>query len=369
MKIILAGDVSFSPLKGEAKNFMIREKEEKFSKIFLSKILSKFKINYKLYYNYMFKDIKLKDYSNEQILYNTNVQIRDINPFEHMKHFFKESDISFFNLETPVSNKGRHVGDFNSEVKYLNYIKDLDISLVSIANNHMFDNGEIGFEETLKNLEDNNIKYIGGGWNLSEARTLKTIEKDSIKITFLAYTDHCNRGFYGLARKDNSGILPLYSKLIQEDINEAKRVSDYVVVYLHFGLENTTLIHKEEQKIARKVIDYGADILIGGHSHVPKGFEIYKNRPIIYSLGNFIFGYNSKTWGNNLVSTIELNKDKISEIKFYPILSKKEYIFSPILLNNNEGIKLLKRIKKDSKKYCKTNLLLNEKDCYLFYNF
>jgi len=73
MKIFLAGDVSFSPLKGEAKNFMIREKEEKFSKIFLSKILSKFKINYKLYYNYMFKDIKLKEYSNEQILYNTNV--------------------------------------------------------------------------------------------------------------------------------------------------------------------------------------------------------------------------------------------------------------------------------------------------------
>ncbi|BBE30173.1 hypothetical protein OSSY52_03140 [Tepiditoga spiralis] len=369
MKINLAGDVSFSLLKGEAKNFMIREKEEKLFKIFLSKILNKLNINYKLYYNYMFKDIKLKEYSNEQILYNTNIQIRDINPFEHMKQFFKEADISFFNLETPISNKGRHVGDFNSEIKYLNYIKDLDISLVSIANNHMFDNGEIGFEETLKNLENNNIRYIGGGWNLSNARTLKTIEKKGIKITFLAYTDHCNRNFYGLARENNSGILPLYSKLIKKDINRAKKISDYVFVYLHFVLENKTLIHKEEQKIARKIIDYGADVLIGGHSHVPKGFEIYNNKPIIYSLGNFIFGYNSKNWGNNLVSTIELNKNKISEIKIYPILSKKEYIFSPIILNNSEGIKLLTRIKKDSKKYCKTKLLLNEKDCYLSYKF
>lgn len=94
---------------------------------------------------------------------------------------------------------------------------------------------------------------------------------------------------------------------------------------------------------------------------MPKGFEKYKDRPINYSFGNFIFGYNLKEWENSLISTIMIDKDRIFEIKYYPILCKEEIVFSPKLLKNKEGLKFVYRIKKESKKYCKTNLLLNKK--------
>jgi len=207
----------------------------------------------------------------------------------------KESDIVLGNLETCISNRGEPMEDkeytFRGKPEALKILKDNNFTAVSIANNHVLDFGTEAFLDTMKHLEKNGLLFAGGGRNKEEALKGAVVEKNGIRVGFLAFTKVVPSVEW-YAGKNKPGIVGAYKiheKEFVKAIQDIKQVCDVLVVSVHWGQESSIVIREEEQYIARCMIDAGADIIMGHHPHVVQGIEIYKNKPIFYSLGNFIF--------------------------------------------------------------------------------
>ncbi len=262
-------------------------------------------------------------------------------PFEKLSSFLKEKDLVFVNLETPLSNHRRAYGVFISDPRYTQSIKDAGISMVSLANNHIFDAGEIGFLDTINNLNREGIPYVGGGNNFDEARLGKFIELRDTKFIILSYTQWCNLSHTSMAA-EYPGILPLDRDIIIEDIARAREKADFVFVSLHWGIENDPIVHPLQVEIAHYLIDHGADAIIGHHPHIPQGIEIYKERPIIYSLGNLIFFEADKRWhSDNFMADIIIEKKRIQGVIIYPVSGKGYDLCRPQLLDGARADTLL----------------------------
>lgn len=282
-------------------------------------------------FNYTFSDLK------EELEY----------PFKNISSLLEEADIAMINLETPIAdeNKSRIIGYFVSNPYFAYSLKEHGVDLVSVANNHAWDAGERGFLQTLENLDQAKIRIIGGGRDIAEAREPEIIEVDNTKIGFLGYSQQFKYKFISVADNFNPGIAPLNLNIISEDIQYTKKYSDIVVISLHWGMENTSDVHPEARNMAYRILDAGADIIIGHHSHVPKGIEIYNGKPILYSLGNFIFGHNVPWWDDNILARILVRNKKIINIEILPISGKGQKLYQPALLEGKEAAKLLEKIK------------------------
>jgi poly-gamma-glutamate synthesis protein (capsule biosynthesis protein) len=161
-------------------------------------------------------------------------------------------------------------------------LRKANINIVNLANNHIFDYGKIAFEDTLKNLEKNNIKYFGNSYEPL------IIEKEGIKIGFLGFSDFLK---HLEVREEKIGIAVVNNNL-GEIIKKAKEKVDILIVSFHWGEEYKKIANERQRKLAKIAIDSGADLVIGHHPHVIQNIEKYKNKFIFYSLGNFIFDQN-----------------------------------------------------------------------------
>ncbi|MBA3051589.1 CapA family protein [bacterium] len=210
-------------------------------------------------------------------------------PYKLVKNLISSADIAFANLECPISSKGVSTGkkySFCASTKNLEGLLYAGFDVLALANNHIMDYGPEAFSETLKLLKNKNITYVGAGNNLEEARKAGFFKFANTRIAFLAY-DCTFRWSFATDKK--AGIAPGRIKEIQQDISKAKKVSDIIIVSFHWGNEYTSTASKFQKNLAHKTIDAGADIIIGHHAHVIQEIEFYKEKPIIYGLGNFIF--------------------------------------------------------------------------------
>jgi len=264
-------------------------------------------------------------------------------PFKKIHTLLKEKDFVLANLETPLADtKARLVGMLKSDPGYAQAMADAGISMVNLANNHIFDALDEGLSQTIYNLDNSNLSYTGFGKNRQAARRGKLVNIRGIDCTFLGYTQYCNNRFASIAA-DYPGILPLDPELVVEDIHSAKKISEYVFLSLHWGVEDQPYAHKRSVELGHLFIDAGADAIIGHHPHVPHGIEIYKNKPILYSLGNFIFGYCRKEWAKsqNFLAEIVFGAKSIQGIVIYPISGGYD-VFQPYLLENEQANTFLK---------------------------
>lgn len=238
----------------------------------------------------------------------------------------RQSDIVLGNLETPVSKRGKPMEDkqftFRGRPEILKILKDNNFSAVSIANNHVLDFGPDAFLDTLDNLREYELLYAGGGRNKDEADKGVIIEKNGIKVGFLAYTKVVPVVDW-YAKKNRPGIVGAYKVHEKEFVNairEAKNNCDVLVVSVHWGKEASTEIKDEEKYIGHSMIDAGADIIMGHHPHVVQGMEMYKGKPIFYSLGNFIFTRSKLDISNKtMMATVTIDGEgKISDIHVIP---------------------------------------------------
>ena len=203
------------------------------------------------------------------------------------------ADIFMLNQEFPFGTTGEAVEDkeytFRVDPKYVSVLPELGADIVTLANNHMLDFGREPLRETLSALDGAGILHVGAGLNLAEASSLKTIEAGGWTIGFLGATRVIPEHSW-TASRSNSGLFTTYdpTKLLEE-IQAAKETCDYVVVYVHWGVERNTEPEDYQKTLARQYIDAGADAVIGAHPHVLQGIEYYHGKPIFYSLGNFIF--------------------------------------------------------------------------------
>ena len=209
---------------------------------------------------------------------------------------FHEADIALVNLENPVTTRGRKMPktyNFRMHPRFLTALTGAGIGVVSIANNHVFDYGSEGLFDTFLYLDSAGIRYVGAGRNIAEARRPYVFRKDSQSVGILGYYGGgeapgatVNRG--GVARRDLATI--------REDVRSLHAADSlmFVVVILHWGTELAEAPDHAQRAFARALIDAGVDAVIGHHAHVLQGIEKYRNGVIVYSLGNFVFGGNSR---------------------------------------------------------------------------
>ncbi|MBI5139298.1 CapA family protein [Candidatus Nomurabacteria bacterium] len=229
--------------------------------------------------------------------------------FEKLE-ILKKSDIVFGNLEGTASDKGRDGGSlysFRMDPGVIPALKGAGFGVLSVANNHVGDWGINSYTDTLTRLKENEIFYTGGGMTESEAEQPVVIEKQGIKVGYLAFSDKGPDWMRaGIARP---GLLLASNPRFDEIIKNAKNMVDFLVVSFHFGEEYQDVHNERQEYLAHRAIDNGAKIVVGHHPHVAQDSEIYKNGYIIYSLGNFIFDqvFSKKTMEGTLLE-IKLNE-------------------------------------------------------------
>ncbi|MDR0906677.1 MAG: CapA family protein [Oscillospiraceae bacterium] len=209
---------------------------------------------------------------------------------------FRNADIALINLETSVSERGSPADKtytFRSPPENLAFLRDyLGIDAASLANNHALDYGRDAFEDTLIYTREYGITPVGGGEDLDTAAAPYIAEVGDKKIAVFA-SNQILPAVSWTASGDRAGQLvtkdPKNLGILEENIKAARETCDFIIVYLHWGIERDSRPNATQKNTAHALIDLGVDVVIGSHPHIIQSFEYYNGKPIIYSLGNFIF--------------------------------------------------------------------------------
>lgn len=255
-------------------------------------------------------------------------------PFLEIADFFKSADLAFGNLEGPISARGIKMGSiysFRTNPRAIEGLLYAGFDVLSIANNHIWDYGADAAADTISILKKSNIGVVGGGENYIEAHQpfIKTVE--GTKIAFLGYTNLIPPSVG--SKTSMPAITYLDIDQAVSDIKMAREKADLVIVSLHWGNEYETIQSPNQEKIARTLIDAGANLIVGHHPHVVQPVEEYGGGYIAYSLGNFVFDQNfSPNTGTGLVLKITLKNKKIASIEQFKVSFTSTY--QPYLLSN-----------------------------------
>lgn len=243
-----------------------------------------------------------------------------------LTQIIQNSDIAICNFEAPIVHEnmkpiqkaGPHVYQSKESVQYL---KDVGFNFVSLANNHIYDYGQKGIEETIKELKKYDLEFIGGGATFEEAYKTTIIEKNGLKIGLLA---GCENEFGCLYEEQNrGGYAWLFHESIEDNIRELKSKCDFAVMVVHVGVEDIEIPIKEWRDRYKRLCDVGVDVIIGHHPHVPQGYEKHNNSLIFYSLGNFYFDTVSFDDKSDDSYSLVLEFEKSKDVEFEIIYHKK----------------------------------------------
>jgi len=264
---------------------------------------------------------------------------------------FNSSDLNILNLECPITSQysekiiktGPNLKTNNLIIEHLKAIK---IALVALANNHIMDYGLEGLTDTINELKNNRIDYIGAGLNIKEAKKPYVFEKDGLKVAFLNFAEN----EWSIATNKRPGANPLNIIDNARQIESARLDNDFVIVIIHGGNEYYSLPSPRIQKQYRFYAERGASAVIGHHPHCISGYELYRKTPIFYSLGNMVFTIKNSNndWYTGLVLQITLLKDGQIECDINPVRQSKENYFLS-LLRETEQANVLLNVEKLSK--------------------
>lgn len=237
--------------------------------------------------------------------------------FEHVREDISASDIAFCQLEVNLSERGSRLPQVRhttrSSPDTARAMRDCGFNVVSVAGNHCMDWGREAFDDTLAALRDAGLAPVGAGANRDEARKPVIVECKGTKVAFLAYCSILPEGFwadenragcsplrawtiYEQIEKDQPGTPPRIHtfadradlEAMKEDIGLARAQADVVVLSMHWGIHFVPYaIADYQREVAHAGIDAGADVILGHHAHILKGVEIYRGKPVFYSLCNF----------------------------------------------------------------------------------
>lgn len=268
-------------------------------------------------------DISFNDIYNS--LYQSGVR-----PFDKVGEFLQNNEYVVGNLESLCEGLGENLSKYTrvkTKQSTLNYLKHIGVNIVELAHNHAYDTLKEGFENTISFLDNNNIRHIGAATNIEDAQKPLIIEDNDSSICILNFV-----------HKDTNPTIPngaeVYVNIfdyqrVKKEIQEYKRKYDIIIVLLHWGgrTEGGSLPDFYQPSLAHQIIDDGADIVIGTHSHAIQPYEVYKDKYIFYGLGNFCFsriGYktpnkNAKMFWmcQSLIPIISIEHKQITTIEVY----------------------------------------------------
>ena len=238
------------------------------------------------------------------------------------------ADLRIFNLEVPLTDVGQPIAkDGPSLIAPSNSIigiKQLNPSLFTLANNHIMDQGGTGLLNTMKLLSDHSIRFVGAGKNLKDSAEPVILEINGLKIGIYA----CAENEFSIAEVDTPGANPFDPLESPDHIANLKVKCDFVVVLHHGGKEQYRYPSPELQKVCRKMIIRGADLVVCQHSHCIGAYEQYANGKIIYGQGNFLFDrHDNEFYKTGLLINARL--DNHMAVEFIPIVKRGNGVTLP----------------------------------------
>lgn len=240
--------------------------------------------------------------------------------FHDVPKAFADSDRVLINLETALTDQDTPIFKKGPNIKAsplcANVLKEIGITDCGISNNHIFDYGVPGVQDTIRAMTEAGLQYTGFGTDYEDARRNLILEKDGVFVAVIAVCEH--EYSYALADRMGTRGYDPYDSL--EDIREAKSKYDYVIVMFHGGKEQSVYPSPRLRKVCQAMVRSGADVVLCQHSHCIGCYEEYRNGHILYGQGNFHFTnyvMDDPQWQSGLIVQLELS-DKVG-IEFVPV--------------------------------------------------
>lgn len=233
-----------------------------------------------------------------------------------------DADLFFLNHEYAISDGGEPLNGkyytFRADPERMDLLKQMGTDLVSLANNHVYDYGEEAMLDTANLLQQADIQYVGGGRNIEEAKRPAFFDISGIRVGFVAASNAEKMRYTPQAEEDSPGVLLAYDTAeFNQVIEDASKECDFLIVYIHWGDEDTNDFNDLQQEMGREFLDSGADIVVGGHPHVLQGMEYVDGKPIVYSMGDFWFNDETKYTG---LLKLSIGQDGLKEMSFVPCM-------------------------------------------------
>jgi len=241
-------------------------------------------------------------------------------PFQLIRDTLRQADLRYCNLECPVSDRGRnlhHIYSFRADPRVLAGLKFADFNVVSLANNHAYDWGPESLLDSLARLCNAGIRSVGAGPTALAAHHPVVVDLHGLRLAFLAYVNIDPRE--ATAGANRPGVAWLDLPQVLEDIRLARPLADLVIVCPHWGVEYALEPAPEQVEMAHRIIDAGADMIVGSHPHVVQPVEIYRGHWIAYSLGNFIFDQHDRPTHRGLLLKATVRGKTIADVAAIPI--------------------------------------------------
>jgi poly-gamma-glutamate capsule biosynthesis protein CapA/YwtB (metallophosphatase superfamily) len=227
---------------------------------------------------------------------------------------FEKADIIIANLECPATTIEEPLNKkyvFRAEPEWLNALKDRGITHLNLANNHSMDQGRKGLDDTRENILKYGLIPLGFGRSIKQACEAKLIATKPRKVyLFSSVQVHSENWTYldnkpCVCEKSINSIIEQIIKLREQEPGAV------ILVQLHWGMEHETVPHSMQKQEAWSLIEAGADAIIGHHTHTIQSSELYKGKPIYYSIGNFIFDQSKPQNSEGLIVRIEISESAV----------------------------------------------------------
>ncbi len=320
---------------------------------------------------------------------------------EAVASLLRSSDIAFGNLETPVSERGTPIDkwiNMRMPPALLSQVLEMGFDIVTLANNHMWDFGEVAFNDTLGHLHAQNLPYVGAGGDLDAAWRAEVLPLGEINVAFLGAASTLGPG--SAAAEGRPGVAPIrvsesyhldplasleqpgsapyvYTRAWREDleraiaaIEAARAEADFVVLALHWGVPPFWRPRFQDGladyqiEVGHALIEAGADVIVGHHPHSLQAVELHQGKPIFYSLGNFVFHHNrgpvhetpvsrnapytvsvdrrNREWSETVIALADLSKPGEAQYSLQPALLDGDG--NPQLLAGDEARAVIERL-------------------------
>ncbi|MDD5629335.1 MAG: CapA family protein [Elusimicrobia bacterium] len=232
-----------------------------------------------------------------------------------------QADIVLGNLECPMTQRGTRARGktwtFRAPASRLAALKAAGFNLIHIANNHVMDYGPGGLRDTLAALKAEGLPSVGAGRDRDEAEKPYFAAAGGLRVGVMGFTSTFPESAWAGPRRP--GVAFSGSDRAGRLIREARSACDVLVVVFHGGTERADEPNEVQKAFAHWAIDSGADAFIGHHPHVVQPVELYRGRPVLYSLGNFLFVSPTPSTRLSVVARLKLSAAGVAGIDFLPL--------------------------------------------------
>jgi len=242
-------------------------------------------------------------------------------PFKTTQKIIRAQDLAFCNLECVLSNGGtphQRLFNFRADPGVAKSLRRGGFTIASLANNHALDYGRESLLDTIAATKSAGVIPVGAGVNRADALSVRVVSRHGLRVGFVAYSDFPTAKF-----DDRPTIAGVNSDEIPGQIREAKSKCDVLVVSFHWGVEYKKTPTERQQMLAHLCIDNGADLILGHHPHVLQPVEVYKGKPIAYSMGGFIWDSHLSGADKSAIYIFNLGRSSAKLVREIPVRSVK----------------------------------------------